>query len=318
MAKKIVISIDSGNKNIKTEHYIFPTALSKQESCLNEDSGDVIKYEGKYYVNSGERLPIVKEKYTDENHFVLALFGIAKEIEKRIEDEKLVRNKKNSYEVVLLNGLPPKHYQNKALRKSFKNYFLEKSPVTFKYKGLEYHISINEVWIGIQGMAAAMTASNLISEDEDCIVVDIGGYTVDVLKFSEGKLDQTKVISADMGVNRLFQNIKTEVQGLYDTTLTEKRIRDIIEGHDNSKIKLDDKIIDVIRDLAEKHVRNMLGYLEEQDLNFKTSFTIFVGGGSITLKDYLGKSSYLGSYEILDQEENIRANAKGYKLMFRR
>lgn len=314
----MIISIDSGNKNIKTEHYTLPTALNKQDSCLNENSGDVIQYEGMYYVNDGERLPIVKEKYTDENHFVLALFGIAKEIEKRIEDGKLERNKTNSYEVTLLNGLPPKHYQNKVLRKAFKNYFLKDKSVTFKYKGLEYHIRINEVWIGIQGMAAAMTVSDLISPDDDCIVVDIGGYTVDVLKFSEGKVDQTKVISADMGVNKLFQNIKIEVQGLYNTTLTEKRIRNIIEGHDKSQIKLDDKIKDFIRNSAENHVRNMLGTLEENNLNFNTSFTLFVGGGSITLKDYIEKSSYLGSYKILDQEEDIRANAKGYKLMFRK
>ena len=141
----MIISIDSGNKNIKTEHYTLPTALNKQDSCLNENSGDVIQYEGMYYVNDGERLPIVKEKYTDENHFVLALFGIAKEIEKRIEDGKLERNKTNSYEVTLLNGLPPKHYQNKVLRKAFKNYFLKDKSVTFKYKGLEYHIRINEI-----------------------------------------------------------------------------------------------------------------------------------------------------------------------------
>ena len=75
----MVISIDSGNKNIKTENFVFPSALS--ESHLDMGIGnEILEYNGKYYSLDGERIKYMRDKTVDDRYFVLTLFGICKEI----------------------------------------------------------------------------------------------------------------------------------------------------------------------------------------------------------------------------------------------
>ena len=51
----MIISIDSGNKNIKTEHFVFPSSISESDFDLGFGV-DIMEYNGKYYSLDGKRI----------------------------------------------------------------------------------------------------------------------------------------------------------------------------------------------------------------------------------------------------------------------
>ena len=79
--EKIVIPMDHGNRNMKTKEDVFTSGL--EESDMKPILGDYLMYDGKYYSLTGKRIPFMKDKTQDERFFILTLFGIGKELEKR-------------------------------------------------------------------------------------------------------------------------------------------------------------------------------------------------------------------------------------------
>ena len=68
----MLISIDHGNKQIKTIHKTFTSGLC--ESDTRPPFGrDVLSYNGKYYTLSDQRIPYMRDTTTDERFFILTL-----------------------------------------------------------------------------------------------------------------------------------------------------------------------------------------------------------------------------------------------------
>ena len=98
----MLISIDHGNKQIKTIHKTFTSGLC--ESDTRPPFGrDVLSYNGKYYTLSDQRIPYMRDKTTDERFFILTLFAIGFELRRMLPSEKTVS-------IQLCVGLPPAHY----------------------------------------------------------------------------------------------------------------------------------------------------------------------------------------------------------------
>ena len=70
----MLISIDHGNKQIKTNHRTFVSGL--RESDTKPPFGkDVLFYKGKYYTLTDQRIPYMRDKTADERYFILTLFA---------------------------------------------------------------------------------------------------------------------------------------------------------------------------------------------------------------------------------------------------
>ena len=76
----MLIAIDNGNRLVKGIHF-EPFISGLTESEVQPFGKDVLKYRGKYYQLSDQRIPYHRDKSEDPRFFVLTLFGIAKEIE---------------------------------------------------------------------------------------------------------------------------------------------------------------------------------------------------------------------------------------------
>lgn len=88
---------------MKTAEEVFTSGLV--ESDLKPVLGEYLEYNGKYYSLTGERIPYMRDKTLDNRFFILTLFGIGKELERRTQPQK-----DTIYQVELPVGLPPKHY----------------------------------------------------------------------------------------------------------------------------------------------------------------------------------------------------------------
>ena len=81
----MIVSVDLGNKNIKTPELLFLTGLDSYDSNPSTTffRNDCIQYEGKYYTVGSHRIEYTRYKHTDDRFFILTLMAIAKEIKRR-------------------------------------------------------------------------------------------------------------------------------------------------------------------------------------------------------------------------------------------
>lgn len=84
--QKITIPLDHGNHNMKTAEEVFTSGFV--ESDLKPVLGEYLEYNGKFYSLTGERIPYMRDKTLDDRFFILTLFGIGKELERRTQPQK--------------------------------------------------------------------------------------------------------------------------------------------------------------------------------------------------------------------------------------
>lgn len=119
----MIISVDHGNKSIKTPNTLFTSGLISSEG-LQGFKTDYICWNGRYYTLTEQRISYLRDKTEDERFYVLTLFAIAKELERRKAAETL-----DPIDITLLIGLPPAHYEQ--LHSRFEQYFLRRrGPLT--------------------------------------------------------------------------------------------------------------------------------------------------------------------------------------------
>ena len=146
----MIISVDHGNKSIKTPNALFTSGLISSEG-LQGFKTDYICWNGRYYTLTEQRISYLRDKTEDERFYVLTLFAIAKELERRKAAETL-----DPIDITLLIGLPPAHYEQ--LHSRFEQYFLRRrEAIDFEYNGKYYSIRISKVLSYPQAFAAAVT-----------------------------------------------------------------------------------------------------------------------------------------------------------------
>lgn len=305
----MIISIDSGNKNIKTENFIFPSALAESKFNISGFGSDILEYNGKFYNLKGKRIKYMRDKTSDDRFFILTLFGIAKEIEKKIQDGKMSDSEKISVTVTLLNGMPPKHLANSN---KFRDYFLTEKPAVFSYNNRNYRVSIKEVYIFPQAFAVAGLMKKKIVESEQMLIVDLGGWTLDYMVLYNGNYNMDECESLEYGMIKFYNSVQNYCNSMFDINLNEKQIDSILNG--TYKLSIDKEIKEYIFNLAENFCNDIANTLKEQVEGFRSMPIVFIGGGTVTLLKYFKKNPLLINAQYV---EDVCANAKGYKALYK-
>ena len=301
MYQKIIVPIDHGNRNLKTEQHVFTSGIL--ESDCKPVLGEFLQYNGRYYTLSEQRIPYMRDKSSDERFFILTLFGIVMEAERqRISSENTI------LQVELPVGLPPKHYG--ALHRKFRDYFMNRGRQCLIYMGREYQLEIADAAVFPQDYAAAMTIYPKISSFSKVTTVDIGGFTLDYLLLRGGRPDLSVCDSLEKGVITLYNTIISRVNSEYDILLEDADIDSIIKGE---KTDYDMQVIRMVQEMTKTYVDDLLGTLRERGLDLKTGCVVFIGGGALLLREYLENSDKVGKCVFI---EDICANAKGYGLLY--
>ena len=301
MYQKIIVPIDHGNRNMKTEHKVFTSGFV--EGACRPALGEYLHYNGRYYALAEQRIPYMRDKTVDDRFFILTLFAVA------MEAEKQMFNKENTIlQAVLPVGLPPKHYG--TLYRKFEDYFKRRGIQQFTYKGIPYKVEITDAVAFPQDYAAAMTVYQRITGFNKVITVDIGGFTLDYLLIRGGRPDLGVCDSLEKGVIKLYNDVASRINSEKDILLDDTDIDRIIRGE---KTDYDGEVLRIVGDMTRTFVDDILGTLRERGLDLKTSCVVFIGGGAMLLKKYLESSDKTGRSIFV---EDICANAKGYGLLY--
>lgn len=306
----MIISVDTGNKMMKTETLEFHAGLEIIDQIPGEQE-EVLSYGGQYYRTTSRRISYMEDKTEDDRYFILTLFAVAKELEKMQDQESLIAN--GLIEIELLVGLPPAHYGK--YRRMFREYFLrEGSVIDFTYKNTSYKVAFSDVRVYIQAYAAfcLVAAQRQLFGYPKVLVIDIGGFTVDYMVLRFGQLERSYVDSLEEGVIKLYRNVRAGIRQRYGILLEETDIDNIIRGE---KVRFEEELMDRVREIAAKYVTELLGTFRELGIDFKTTQTVFVGGGAILLAEFVQEAwkRYRSEYFVINDP---KANAKGYKLQY--
>ena len=299
----MIISVDHGNKSIKTPNALFTSGLIVSEG-LQGFKTDYICWNNKYYTLTEQRIAYLRDKTEDERFYVLTLFAIAKELERRKVPETL-----DPIDITLLVGLPPAHYEQ--LHSRFEQYFLRRREIVdFEYNGKYYSIRVSKVLSYPQAFAAAVTQFGTLKAHSVAYIIDIGGFTADYLLLRNGEGDLSICDSLENGVILLYNRIKSRVAAEQDLLLDETEIDAILLGRDSGQ---PDAVLQIVRHQAREFVSDLLSSLRERMLELKSGKVIFTGGGAVLLRQQIEASDKVREPVFI---EDIAANGRGYQLLY--
>ena len=294
----IIIGIDHGYYAIKTAHCSFPAGLTSYGEHEPYTRQGLLEFGGCFFVCGTGRQPIQRDKTVNDNYYLLTLAAIAKEIRQRgLPPECSVR---------IAGGLPLTSFGRD--KPKFKDYLLRSNqPVNFKFEGVEYSITIEEVAIFPQGYAALMTETGLLQDEPSMLLMDLGGWTVDLMRLDNAVPNAAACRSLELGVIRCIDEISEQVRRLFGLSMTTAQIESALRGSSGG---MDERIRAVIHTQAGKYARNLLSAVTESGLDIRAMPTIFLGGGAALLKRHLSATDGLCRPLILD---DVSLNAKGYE-----
>lgn len=290
----IKLGIDNGNYNTKSSDgmlYASGYTASDREFITPEMQ---LFYNGGYYAIGERRLRFQQDKTTEPDTFILTLPAIA---------AAMSRAGVSDAEIALGVGLPIDSYGTR--KDAFREYFL-RDGLAFQFEGRPYRCRIAECKVFAQGHAALCRYYNRLKEYQSITLVDIGGYTVDILTVHDFRLDRSSCASLRMGTITLYSRIQDALRKS-DILLSDELVTDAIQGRIQHSCK--DLIQTVVERTTEDYCKELLNALRERGLDLRLP-TVFAGGGAELLESRL-RSSDINTVAVF----NRFANADGYRVL---
>jgi len=294
----MIIGVDHGNSFIKTPNFQFCSGVIEHKTRPPAD--ELIEFMGSYWTLSNNRISTKRNKTKNERFFALTLFAIAKELTRQGDPKPM-------NDIDLAIGLPPEHIGE--LRDAFARYFKRAGQVHFVYNGISLSIFIRNVFVYPQAYSAVAPRIAQLALVKRVFIVDIGGMTTDILLLNNGKPDLQVCRSLELGIIPMQNALIGKVHSKHDMTIEADHIDMVLQGQ---KTILPAEVKQTICEAAQRHTDVILDKLLELQVDLRATPAIFIGGGSILLREYLETSPLVADADfILD----AKANAVGYQML---
>ena len=297
MSKTMNIGIDHGYYAIKTRHFSFPAGIavySHEPYTLQ----NTLEYGGKFFVCGTGRQPILRNKMENDNYYLLTLAAIAKEIKQRGE--------KAECSVNIAAGLPLAGFGRE--KKPFREYLLRSSqPVCFKFEGIPYKVTIEDVKLFPQGYSAIAIHPELIQNEPSVLLMDIGGWTVDLMRLDNGVPNASTCRSLELGMIRCIDETKEQVRRDVGLSVTDAQVERVLAG---KACSMDEEARSIIQKQGRLYTERLLSAAMESGFDLKAIPVIMLGGGAAVVKGNLSAQDGLcRAFALIDN----RVNAEGFE-----
>ena len=299
----MIIGIDHGYYAIKTRHFSFPAgivAYTHEPYTLQ----NTLEYGGRFFVCGTGRQPLLRSKTANDNYYLLTLAAIAKEIRQRGETQKC--------SVTLAAGLPLAGFGRE--KKPFRDYLLRSSqladglrPVRYCFEGTPYEVTIEDVKLFPQGYSAIAIHPELIQNEPSVLLMDIGGWTVDLMRLDNGVPNAATCRSLELGMIRCMDETKEQIRRDTGLSVTDAQVERVLEGKGCS---LDEQARTLIRKQGRLYTERLLSAAMESGFDLKAMPVVMLGGGAAVVKGNVRPQDGLCRVFAL---LNDRVNAEGYE-----
>ena len=291
------IGIGHGYYAIKTRYFSFLAGIavySHEPYTLQ----NTLEYGGKFYVCGTGRQPILRNKTENDNYYLLTLAAIAREIKQRGENTEC--------SVTLAAGLPLAGFGRE--KKFFREYLLRSSqPVCFKFEGVPYKITIEDVKLFPQGYSAIAIHPELIQNEPSVLLMDIGGWTVDLMRLDNGVPNASTCRSLELGMIRCIDETKEQVRRDVGLSVTDAQVERVLAGKPCS---MDEKARSIIRRQGRLYTERLLSAVMESGFDLKAIPVVMLGGGASVVKGNVSPQDGLCRVFALTDD---RVNAEGFE-----
>lgn len=293
----IIIGIDHGYYAMKTPHICFPTGLSAYE-YEPYTMQNVLQYQGKYYVCGTGRQTLLKNKTANDTYYLLTMAAIAQELK--------YRKAAGRTGIVLAAGLPLASFGRE--KQPFREYLFRKDqPLRFRYEKESYEIQIEDVKLFPQGYSALALHPEFITGEPSVLLIDIGGWTVDLMRLDNGVPNAATCRSLELGGIRCIDEIMEQVRRSTGLSVTGVQIERVLGGN---ACTLAPAAKEIILRHGRLYTEQILSAIMEAGFDLKAIPSVFMGGGSAIIKRHVTPQDGLCRQIFLT---DVHANASGYE-----
>lgn len=240
-------------------------------------SDELMEYEGRYWTLTGKRLPICGIK----PRMIVSLFSPCSPSQRNLsprEDIPLCSRLiwrlgyPRNTTACSKTSLPP---ISSAMGSSVSS--TTSAPIS---------ILINSVRVFPQAYAAVVPESSKVVHTLRVFVIDIGGYTTDVLLLRNGKPDLQYCRSLETGIITMHNEIVRKVNALHDMRIEDEHISAVLRGQETI---LPPMCRRRIRAETQKHAKRILDELRELQVDLRSNPAIFIGRWRILVPPVSGR-----------------------------
>lgn len=309
-----ILGVDIGNDAVKTVTDVFTAGIITHPQMPKNMISDYIGYKGKCYTIAAESRSYTQDKTTSDDMFIQVLFSALKAHEKKVINL--------NRPVSLATGLPPR--DGAEVFKKYEQYFCDHigDGATFYTKDKQYTLNLGSQHMYVQDWAAVQAyrprntrvvskgyPNRIIAKYDSFVAIDIGGMTVEFMLFREGKL--AKYDSVLMGINKMVDHIRQRLNT--HLAVDRSNIIDILRGKETI---LAEQVTLEVKALSADWAQDILKSIHQFGIELRSYPTVFFGGGSLLLHDYLLDETLINTKHI-SFVKDVRANAIGYDYLAR-
>ena len=293
----IIIGIDHGYYAMKGSHVCFPTGLTAYD-YEPYTMQNVLQYQNSYYVCGTGRQTLLKDKTANDNYYLLTMAAIAQEIRYRKAEKKTG--------VVLAVGLPLASFGRE--KQPFREYlFRKEQPLRFRYENESYEIQIEDVKLFPQGYSALALHPEFINGEPSVLLIDIGGWTVDLMRLDNAVPNAGTCRSLELGVIRCIDEIMEQVRRKTGLSVTDVQIERVLGG---SSCSMEPEAKEIIQRNGRLYTERILSSVMEAGFDLRAIPSVFMGGGAAIVKRHVTPQDGLCRQIFLT---DVHANASGYE-----
>lgn len=295
----MIIGIDHGYYAIKTRNCSFPAGITPFGDREPYTRQNVLTFGGCFFVCGSGRQPIRRDKTANDNYYLLTLAAIAKELK--------ARGAPRECSVTIAAGLPLTSYGRDMPQ--FHDYLMRNAgqPVDFSYEGESYRLTIADVLLFPQGFTALTTQPDLLADEPSLLLMDVGGWTVDIMRIDNGGPAVDTCHSLEFGMIRCIDEVRERVRQNTGLSLTDAQIEQVLAGRPFS---LDEHIRSLIREQGRLYTERLLSAVLEAGFDYHALPVVMMGGGASVVSRHIRPTDGLcRTVTLLDD----RINAQGYE-----
>ena len=251
-----------------------------------------------FFVCGTGRQPIQRDKTINDNYYLLTMAALAQEIRSRGAPTECTLR--------IAAGLPLTSYGRD--KPKFRGYLLRPSqPVQFRYEGVEYSITIADVQLFPQGFAALMAEPDLLTDEPSLLLMDIGGWTVDLMRIDNALPVAETAHSLEFGMIRCIDEIRERVRQETGLSLTDAQIEQILAGQPCS---LPDEVRSIVNKQGRLYTERLFSAVMEAGFDLHAMPLVMLGGGACIVNRHVSpKDGLCRVIPLLDD----RVNAIGFE-----
>ena len=158
-----------------------------------------------------------------------------------------------------------------------------------------------------QGYSALALYPEYLKDEPSVLLVDIGGWTVDLMRLDNAVPNAATCRSLELGVIRCIDEILEQVRRNTGLSITETQVERILQGKSCS---MPAEVVSLIEKQGRLYIEKILSAITEAGFDLRAVPSIFMGGGAaifqhrVSTQDRLCRPIYL---------TDIHANAAGYE-----